>query len=98
MKLRAKTFPKHFKLIRDGEKSIEYRNVESITFVNSETAEEMTYEVKHIKEIPKRYNDYDSIRRLYPDIQFFWEQPLVKIELGKRIGQDCNSFLIREEN
>ena len=84
MKLHAKVFPKYFEEIKAGRKLVEYRQLESIIFINSVTGEEMEFEIDDIVPMMPTFC-LDVLRRKYPDVP--WREGLttVQIRLGRRI-------------
>jgi len=88
MKLKCKIKDKYLKQILKGEKKVEYRQVESIIFVD-EQGKEYEFEVKSIENVPTHmygglYTDC-ILRKKYPDVSWDDDLPTIAIELGRRI-------------
>lgn len=81
MKLRAKILPKYFDQIKAGTKTVDYRQIEDITFINTETDEEITYNIRNIMRRPVW--DFERIQKLYPDVVFIEDCPIYKIVLSE---------------
>ena len=89
MKLRVKILRKYLEQILKGEKKVEYRKVESIIFVD-EKGNEYEFEVKGINAACKGYSNWSEdyielLRKIYPDISWNDNLPLLEIKLGRRI-------------
>ena len=88
MKLKCKIKDKYLKQILKGEKKIEYRQIESITFID-EQGKEYEFEVKNVE----ASKDIEGIRgsfihwlkHKYPDVSWKDNLPTIAIELGRRI-------------
>jgi len=81
MKLYAKIKPRYFERLRRGEKTIEYRQLETIVFTNTVTGEKIEFEVRGIS----GPIDQERIRREYPDVDWDWERCIYGIILGRRL-------------
>ena len=86
MKLRAKIKNKYLKQILAGKKNVEYRQIESIIFVD-EQGKEWEFKIDGIQKIPEDMflMDIDDLRTLYPDVEWKDNLPTIAIELGERI-------------
>ena len=84
MKLRAKIKNKYLKEILEGRKKEDYRQIESIIFVD-EQGNEYEFEVYNIGIM---CSGIGWLRKNYPDIE--WKDGLttISIQLGKRIEQE----------
>ena len=88
MKLKCKIRDKYLKQILEGKKKVEYRQVESIIFVDDQ-GKEYEFEVKDV-EAPK---DIDGIRgsfihwlkHKYLEVPWDDDLPTIAIRLGRRI-------------
>ena len=81
MKLKCKIKDKYLKQILNGEKKIDYRQIESITFVD-ESGKEHEFEVRDIY-----LTVYSSwLKNSYPDIEWKDNLPTIGIKLGKLKG------------
>ena len=79
MKLKCKIKDKYLQMILQGIKTKEYRQVESIIFVDEQGKE---YEFEVISIIPAVTS---HLMEDYPDIDWKYNLPSLQIELGKRI-------------
>ena len=50
MDLKAKVIPKYWKQLKEGVKDTEYRQLENLILVNTETGEEFTRSIGHVEE------------------------------------------------
>ena len=87
MKLKCKIKDKYLKQILKGEKKIEYRQIESITFID-EQGKEYEFEVKDVTDVFLAVN---SLRKKYPDVPWDDNLPTIAIELGRRINLHSGS-------
>ena len=87
MKLKCKIKDKYMKQILEGKKKVEYRQVESIIFVD-EQGEEYEFEVKELLKVPDDMyfiSNIDDLRVRYPDVPWKDNLPTIAIRLGRRI-------------
>lgn len=84
MKLRCKILPKFWDQIQRGEKAVEYRQVESIVLVNTETQEEMELDVVDLWVLSKRRQKRQMAR--YPEVAWNPNYPMLAILLGDPVG------------
>jgi len=82
MKLKCKIKDKYLKQILNGEKKIDYRQIESITFVD-ESGKEHEFEVRDILLVVL---DDGWLKENYPDIEWKDNLPTIGIKLGKLKG------------
>jgi len=82
MKLKCKIKDKYLKQILKGEKKVEYRQIESITFID-EVGNEYEFEVNEVWRLS--YWTENMIKRKYPDVPWDDDLPTLAIELGRRI-------------
>ena len=86
MKLQAKIKNKYLKQILEGKKNVEYRQIESIVFVD-EQGNEYEFKVNKIFNIPQ--DTYiltiNDLRMLYPDVPWKDNMLTIGIVLGERI-------------
>ena len=83
MKLKCKIKDKYLKQILNGEKKIDYRQIESIIFVD-ESGKEHEFEVKGITLVVL---DDGYLKENYPDIEWKDNLPTIGIRLGKKIEE-----------
>jgi len=81
MKLYAKILPKYLDRILKGEKSIDYRQFESIVFENTETGERIEFD---IEKIITRINQ-GPLKIVYKDIPWHQGKHIYGIKLGRRL-------------
>lgn len=84
LKLRAKVLPKYFKEIQDGDKDVEYRQFDTITFVNTETNEEISRELSYLLRLSPA--EAELIRQRHPDVP--WDKKEI-YALGIKRPVDC---------
>lgn len=84
MKLRAKILPKYFEQIKIGTKKIDYREIESITFMDKETGAEIELEVRNLRRCSNR-EEKENILNTFPDVGFSEDSKIYKIYLGRII-------------
>jgi len=83
MKLKAKIKKEYLDAILSGEKGWEYRQFESIIFVD-EKGREIEFEIRHIRMVDS--TDETLIRRVYSDIPFLPDKPIFQIFLGRMVS------------
>jgi len=81
MKLYARILPRHFEQLEKGSKITDYRQLETITFCNTETGEEIEFEIEELW----RPTDPGRIIREYPTIPWKKDKPIYAIDLGRRL-------------
>lgn len=79
MKLYAKVLPKYFEELRENAKPVEYRQLESMILLNSETGEEI--EITNMRKNPHA----PSIMEDYPDVNWDPDKDIYEIRLGRRL-------------
>jgi len=85
LKLRAKVLPKYFKEIQSGDKDVEYRQFDTITFVNTETNEEISRELSFLMRLSPP--EAELIRQRHPDVP--WDDKKEIYALGLKRPVDC---------
>jgi len=81
VKLYAKVIPKYFERIKSGEKGFDLRQLETITFYNSETGEEIELEIVGMN----RCTSNSEVFANYPDVKWDPNKEVYEIILGKRL-------------
>jgi len=81
MKLYAKILPKYFQQLEKGSKITDYRQLETITFCNTETSEEITFEIKELW----RPIQPEKVIKDYPDVKWDPDRAIYAIDLGRRL-------------
>lgn len=81
MKLRCKIFPMYFQKLAEGKKRVDYRQFESITFVNSMTGEEIEFDVQRIEKMD--ILPAERIKAKHQDVAWEKMKPIYRIVLGK---------------
>jgi len=81
MKLYAKILPKYFEQIKAGEKRIDFRHIETITFYNTETGEEIELDVRKVALL----YDRGLVEEEYPDVKWDPDKKIYAISLGRRL-------------
>jgi len=87
MKLKCKIKDKYLKQILKGEKRLEYRQVESIIFVD-EQGKEYEFEVEKVGTVSRDYGGLgimQLLKKKYPDVWWKDNLPTIAIRLGRRI-------------
>lgn len=80
MNLRAKIWPKFLKQILRGEKKIEYRQLETITLIDSKTGREHEFDIESFG-ICTAHHAKDEC----PGIKWDSEKSVLMIKLGKEL-------------
>lgn len=81
MKLYAKILPKYFKEHEEGAKHVEYRQLESMMLLNSETGEEIEFEIVSMRKSAHSA----SIIEDHPEIPWKKSKDIYVIRLGRKL-------------
>jgi len=80
MNIKARVLPRYFEELKKGNKTVDYRQFELITLENTDTGEQLVFEIKKIYRV-----DATTVIREYPDVPWITARDIYAIELGERV-------------